>query len=379
MTDNKINISVVYHGDQPRSGMELYRLEYPYMAGISDYNTTDFNVKKVTYSYIQSQPPGALEDDVYVFSRLQMPEIADKVLEAGKKLVIDIDDNWNLHADHPLKNTPDNKAYVTAITTTLPKAHLVTCSTQTLADKIFSSLGVTATVIKNTIPKETVQFSQPTLTHSRVRFGYIGGVFHQKDLEPVKEGLKKLYADRTLYGKYQIALGGYNPNPDYIAYEKILTADYKGVHPDEDYLDYLKMQTPALDHLGYDKQYRRMWAKPVVMYGEMYREIDVALIPLAQNPFNECKSELKLIEAAYTGKSIICSDVIPFSPHLQHEVNCLKVSPSRNDWYTQIRRMILDEDLRKSTAANLQKYAAKNFNHKAETEKLSGALKKLIR
>lgn len=388
ITDKRMNIAVVTRGAEPQSGMELYRLQYPYFDGLGDYHTTDFSVKRVSYEYIASQPPGGLEDDVYVFSRLQHPELADKVLEADKKLVIDIDDYWKVHREHHFYNTEENNRYVSGLLKSLSKAHLVTCSTGILAERLEEELGITATVIKNTIPKETSQFSPVTLPHSKVRFGWIGGVFHKHDLFQVYDGMKKLWTTPELNGKYQICLGGFNVTGEggrmFVDYEKILTCDYRSLLNDSEYMDYLQSYTPALDHIGYNKPYRRMWAKSVTTYGQMYREINVALIPLADisengTPihFNACKSELKLIEAGTTGKAAIVSDVLPYSPHIKNEENCLTVSSKRREWYTQIRRMILDEDLRKETAANLTKYVNKNFNHKVEAGKLAEAIKQL--
>jgi hypothetical protein len=378
LTDSQMKISVVTYGAQPTTGMELYRLYYPYFNGLGQTHTTDFSVRHITYEYLESQPAAALEDDVYVFSRLQHVEVAEKVLAADKKLVVDVDDYWNLHKEHPRAGTDENNRYVSNLTAVLQKAHLVTCTTDELAKHCSWDLNVNAVVIKNTIPASDKQFHGDALPHSKVRFGWIGGVFHHNDIFQLYDGLKKLYTTPELNDKYQICLGGFNPNGEYQRYEKIFTCDNYAVRNDTDYLDYLGQYSPGLDHIGYNKPYRRMWAKPVTQYGQMYREIDVALIPLAGGlPFNECKSELKLIEAGMTGKAAIVSDVLPYSPHLQHEVNCLVASPMRRDWYTQMRRMILDADLREETAAALSKYVRKEFNHGKEVNKLATALRRL--
>lgn len=376
LTNDKMKITVVTYEKEPKSGMELYRLHYPYFQGVS--KTEGFSVNQVSYSYIGSQPAPALESDVYVFSRLQFPEIADKVIEAGKKLVVDLDDYLKLHKEHPKHGTEENKRYVSNVTYALKKAHLVTTTTEQLAQRCREELDIDPVVIKNTIPEKEEQFSGEALPHSKVRFLYMGGVFHHHDILQMYEGFKKLYSDPHLKEKFQLCLAGFNPNSEYVAYEKVFTVDYKGFPADSDYVDYLKMYTPALDHLSYYKPYRRIWARPVSQYGIGYREGDVCLIPLAGGiPFNECKSELKLIEAGMTGKAAIVSDVLPYSPHLFHEDNCLKVSPSRRDWFTQMRRMIVDKELREELAANLSGYVRKEFNHQKEVSKLTNALKKL--
>lgn len=386
VTEKKLNVAVVVRGQQPQSGMELYRLHYPYFEGLQVNYSGEINVQGMTYSYLQDQPVGALEHDVYVFSRLADTTFADKVIEAGKKLVVDVDDYWNLHPEHPLKKDPKNVEYVTNLTKILPMAHHVTCTTPTLWEKLHDELGVTATIIKNTIPEQS-QFSTSTFKHTKVRIGYVGGVHHIQDMELMREGIAKIYADKSLHGKFQFVLAGFGPNEHFLKYESVMTNDYKPFkNSDPDYYDYLKSNTPALNHISYNKSYRRAWALPVNSYGQVMSDIDVLLVPLQgkqangnYNQFNACKSELKIVEAGYCGKAVICSDVMPYHPYLEHGVNCLAVNPKTQDWATQIRRIILDKELRESCAANLQKKTKKEFSHKNETTKLFEALKRLTK
>ena len=379
LEEKRMKIAVVTREKEPQNGMELYRLFYPYFNGIHTTHKEQFEVQHISYQFLANQPQGALDSDVYVFSRLQHPELADKVLSEGKKFVLDIDDYWNVHAQHPLRNTENNKKYVSTITGLIPKAHLVTTTSDLLSERIHEELGVKSVVIKNTIPTSVVQFTGSKYPSSLVRFGWIGGTHHAPDIELMRDGLKRFHSDHSISGKYQICLGGYNvTDSDYKHHEDVLSSGYYCVRTDSDYKEYLSLNTPALDHIGYNKPYRRMWSKHVHVYGEMYREIDVALIPLlGGNLFNSCKSELKLIEAGMTGTAAIVSDVKPYAPHLVHEKNCLKISPQRQEWWSQMRRMIVDEELRKDVAANLSKYVRKNFNHEKETNKLAAALKKL--
>lgn len=380
MDQKKPVITVVTHRNEPASGMELYRLHYPYFYGIGTYYSDDFVIKRVSYEYMKTQPASALDSDVYVFSRLQHLDIADKVQEASKKMVIDVDDYWNLPDHHPLSGTLENTNYVSSLTAALKRADLVTVTTETLGQYCTNELGVEYTVIKNTIPAQDKQWHGEVLPSNKIRLGYLAGVFHGKDLFQLNEAMKYLYSASDLRGKFQVCLGGFNPNSEYVNYEKIMTYDYKGFVADSEYVDYLKSYTPMLDHISYNKPYRRIWARPLTEYGQGYREIDVALIPLdSTSVYSQCKSELKLIEAGTTGKAAIVSDCLPYSPYLKHESNCLSISQKRRDWYVNIRRMIKDKDLRLETAEQLSKDIKKHFNHDAETKKLAEALKQLLK
>jgi len=387
ITDKKMNVTVVTKKLEPVSGMELYRLHYPYFNGIHQNHSGDMTIKRMTYEYIEQQPSGGLEDDVYVFSRLSDTTVANKVIDSGAKLVIDIDDYWNLPLEHPMRESPMNKIYVKNITTILPMAHLVTCTTPMLADKLKYELGIDAVIIKNTIPDGLTQFSTDKFSHSKVRFLYMGGVHHMEDLRLMEDGMKKLFKDISLRNKFQIILGGYNPNPHFTEYEKILTDEYRNLgNGESDYIEYLKLNTQALDHISFNKPYRRLWAQPVDKYGQGYKEGDVALIPLLSkqkngkdNDFASCKSELKIVEAGSTGCAAIVSDVLPYSPYLEHEKNCFKINPKTNDWFKYIRILANDKELRMELTNNLSKTIKKEFSHKVETGKLFNALKKLKR
>ncbi len=48
-------------------------------------------------------------------------------------------------------------------------------------------------------------------------------------------------------------------------------------------------------------------------YGMIYDYIDVALVPLRNNLFNNCKSPLKMLEAAAKGCAVIASEVQPYN------------------------------------------------------------------
>lgn len=379
----KMKVTVVTRSNEPQSGMELYRLYYPYFDGIATYHNKDFAVSHITYDYLEKQPAEELSSDVYVFSRIQkhVKSIADRVYNEGKKCVLDIDDYWHLHSDHPMRDSDSNKDYVSTITEWLPKAHMVTTTSARLAERMKIEYDVDAVVIKNTIPESAEQFKGDKYPSSQVRIGWIGGTHHIEDLELMRPALRKLHGDPRLTG-YQICLAGFNNNAHFVKYESVLTADNYLIRADEDYIDYLKatkdLNSPMLEHIAYHKPYKRIWAKPVTTYGQGYRQMDAVFIPLqGGNLFNNCKSELKLIEAGTTKTAVIVSDVPPYSDHLDHEANCLKVSSKAQDWFTQTRRMIMDRDLREETANNLHTYIAENFNHKTETNKLSTALKRL--
>lgn len=96
-------------------------------------------------------------------------------------------------------------------------------------------------------------------------------------------------------------------------FEDIFTNKYKLIN-NFTYQKWLKEYTDITrDLYGYNEQYKdefyqRRWTKPILSYGTMYNEADVALAPLKSTKFNKMKSQLKVIEAGVHKMPIIASD-----------------------------------------------------------------------
>ena len=373
-------------------GMDLYRLAIPY--------TPFKEVCEVVTISLNDFDFNPCEADVYVMNR-PLEFRAKKVKDAGKILIVDVDDFWDLPTWHylnpiNLKKQLDfaeknkdrvrmdevngvRQAYnreLTAKKNTLNScklADIVTCTTEILQNE-FNKVGIKAVVVKNTILPQVEQFSEYKNPSSRVRFGWVGGAFHNRDVALMYDGMRRLHNDKTEQGKYQI-LASFNLNSHYIEGEKIMTNNYQCCS--DEYRSYLKTYTKLSSHIGNDEAYKRLWNMSVTEYGAHYEQIDVALIPLQKGKFNSCKSELKLIEAGATGCAAIVSDVLPYNKWLKHGKNCLLVDGT-SQWYTAMKILINNPDLRKELQYNLKKTIQENFDTLKESNILATELNKLI-
>jgi hypothetical protein len=68
--------------------------------------------------------------------------------------------------------------------------------------------------------------------------------------------------------------------------------------------------------------------------------LDLALAPVEQNLFNECKSNLRLLEYGACGFPVICSDVVCY----QNDLPVTRVKNRFRDWVEAIRMHIADLD-----------------------------------
>ncbi|MDV5269629.1 glycosyltransferase [Enterobacter asburiae] len=80
-------------------------------------------------------------------------------------------------------------------------------------------------------------------------------------------------------------------------------------------------------------------------------DLDLALVPLEQNLFNECKSNLRLLELGSCGFPIICTDIEPYRCGLP--VHRVKNTP--NAWIAAVREYIHDWNALEKAGEELRK------------------------
>lgn len=108
-------------------------------------------------------------------------------------------------------------------------------------------------------------------------------------------------------------------------------------------------------------------AVPIHAYHEKLAslDLDIALAPLAQNVFNECKSNLRILEYGAAGFAVLAGHITPYNnfPHVAH----CGFSPEA--WMQSIRNLIARPDHREKLAESLHKYVNENYcleDHAAE-------------
>lgn len=93
------------------------------------------------------------------------------------------------------------------------------------------------------------------------------------------------------------------------------------------------------------------------------RDLDLNMVILEDNLLNQCKSELKLIEAGYFGVPSICSPVGIFGDLVyKNEIGLLAANPK--EWVEQIKHLIRQSDLRKKLGGSARKFVLENYDLK---------------
>lgn len=311
--DRKVNYSgVVYHRMQKPFEV-LHRL-YPEI----DYFTAP-NLKPVPDNILD-------QTDLVLFSRGIPEEAAERLNKKGIMFGMDIDDYWVLDKDHLLFKHYQENGISQKIIDSLKRAHFVTCTTELLADQI-KEHNKNIYVIENGIDTEDPLW-QPNKTESkRLRFGFTQGEAHAPDLMMVSKDVARSFSDVKFYNRAQVALAGFRVHTEtnrdsisgrttvrrgsvQVAYERMLTDDLKAIKSPE----YVYRLMSLLDVDGRDKPYRRIDYKPSYEFGQVYNEIDIIVVPLVNDLFNSCKSNLKMLEAGFKDCGVMVSHIAPYIP-----------------------------------------------------------------
>lgn len=266
-----------------------------------------------------------------------------------KGLWSDFDDYWEVETRHPLFHYYKHINYKEHSIDLIERSDVVTTTNERLAE-IISKFNKNVHILPNFISPVDPQFQGTKQGASPfIRFGWVGAKYHINDVKLLRDSLDKLYSDQHLFDKYRVIYGGYitdgegRPEPNSEAIRGLLLGNNnaKGVH-----------------HFGLLK------AQEVNQYATMYHSIDVALAPLEATRYNECKSELKIVEAGHFGIPVIASDVYPYNRVIEHGVDGFLVKNERahKDWKKYMETFIHEPELVTKMGAALNQKVNRMFN-----------------
>lgn len=250
-----------------------------------------------------------------VFPSAQLTPVVDTLLGLGLPVVYELDDLL-----HDLPDTNPHKAGLAAssqsILDLVRRATAVTVSTEALKARL-AGFGSRIHVFPNLLD-ERLWGSEPAPRPERdgpVVIGYAGTGTHLADLQLVEEALVKLSAK---WG-------------DRVAFRFMGCATER------------LAALPGFSFLRFEMGYEA-YARALPGAG-----IDVGVIPLVDNPFNRCKSDIKWLEYSACGIASVCSDLPPYSSVRSGETG-LRVRNTPEDWFAALDRLVADARARRSMA-----------------------------
>lgn len=323
--------------------------------------------------------------------------------------IMDIDDNWDVGPQHPLYLS--NKAIKAPekITTNFKKVDYVTTTTEIFASKI-RKYNKNVFVYPNAIDPEEDQYKAIKNPSTRIRFGFIMGSSHEKDMEQFKGVVNCLGQD--ILDKIQIVLCGYDlrgtinmvnkegqmvgsrpikPTESvWFTYERNVTDEYRIVS--QSYKDFLLQFTPNMQWPNVENEpYRREWTKGTDEFAKHYRNVDVLLAPLDCNSFNEVKSELKFVEAGFTRTALVCTDFGPYHMvgdslfkkfgEINEKGNCVLIDPVKKhkQWAQVIKKLVANPELITKLQDNLFEFVKDKYDIRNVTKTRAEWYKSIVK
>ncbi len=315
----------------------------------------------------------------------------------GVKVIVDVDDYWDLGNDHPMSITAREKNWKEPIINHVKQADYVTTTTEIFKNTILP-FNPNVLVFPNAIDPNEEQFIPKPTYSDKLRFGIICGSSHEKDIDILRGVIRSLPKD--VLDQMQIVLCGFDTRGTlstinsqtkeittrdiypqesvWYRYEQIVTDNYSTVSPE--HKQFLNMFIPQSEFPNKNEAYRRCWTKDISQYATHYNNIDVLLVPLKENKFNAQKSQLKVIECGFFHKAIIAQnfgpyqlDLIPMiekGGNVNENGNALLVDTAKNHkmWAKYITKLVKNRDMVKKLQDNLQNTVIEKYSIKTVCE-----------
>ena len=277
MYENKTKIAIIVRGI---SGVSYHRLIMPLAKMKRDYGIDVVCLDNKNDEWFEKLD--GVTHVIYnrnISDKMQPEEAYMKLKAKDIKVICDVDDYWVLPKGHPMKYYYGKTHLDKCIVKNLRLADVVWTTTKLLAEKI-APYNKNIVIVKNALDPLEKQFAYESLSIQFDTFFYSGGSTHIKDLKMMGNAFEN---------------------------------------------ETLLIKAPAVP--------KRMQAikkqlSNVQSYATDYEHCGICVIPLQDNVFNSCKSELKLIEAGHFAKPVLVSAVNPYKS-LSTVKNTIKVHNNR--------------------------------------------------
>ncbi len=282
-------------------------------------NNLKFKTKEELQKYILTY---MLASDVVIAqmpSKIEILPLLEFAKENGKKLIIETDDLVHKLHDGFSKDKIDEAIKLNDDRQKLwSLADGFICSVGALVKAYSEMFNKPAWVFKNYIDFNEPRWDVPKIENSKLIIGWMGGSSHSEDLKIIEPVMDEIL------DKYDVSFQFVTFCPDWL--KKRLGKDVRFIPTDGSINNY----TP------------------------MIAQFDIGIIPLIDNEFNKCKSDLKYLEYSRLKVPTIASNTGVYSD-IVNNTNGLLVRNKTGDWVKAISKLIENAPLRKSLADNAYK------------------------
>lgn len=338
---------------RPETGVSFHRFVQP-----MDYMLHEEGDTATLKWHGSDENEAGLECDILTYSLyLETDAILLKNLQdKGTKIVLDIDDDWDVPVSHPRYQFLTERRFQQRILDNIRMADVVTCPTIRLQEKI-RQYNKNTVVIPNALPYGYEHYhDRDRVASDRARFIYVGGSSHYEDIKMLEGKFKRIASDPSIKDHSNFIMCGYRPH-----YMKRYLTNYDQEQQNE---NYKVIKVPGVwdkiaSVFAQTKCELMLPNLPPQDYITHYNHGDVSLIPLKESVWNSYKSPLKLAEAATRNIPVICSRTAPYS-----DVDAPGVMwvDNPNDWLKHIKKCIKDKEYVKDMGLQLGEYCREHYD-----------------
>jgi glycosyltransferase involved in cell wall biosynthesis len=301
-----------------------YRFEFP-----GDLLNKGSNIRVTRFTKFDSKTLNSIlkDGDMLFVQRLPMSPVAEKVFKEvnhrGKLVIFEIDDDLLRLPPNSRFAEEANDNYELRIKSSVFASQAVQCSTPQLAE-VVAAIHPEVVVLENQLDK-VPPFIEKKPNATSVIIGYAAGEDHRLDWQIVKDQYNEVISE--------LASSGHDIETwiigDKVIFESITTSHKK-------YFPFL----------------------PRAAYLEVLKNFDISLIPLADNAFNRCKSDVKFLESAACSAAVLASTVV-FKNSIRHSETGFLFDTGEK-FGTHLRRLIINPLLRRKVARKAHQYVSQN-------------------
>lgn len=238
----------------------------------------------------------------------------------GGRLVLDHDDAVCLPLHHPLASHYASGPVQQRLADLFGLADVVTVTTKRLAQELRHRTKASIEVLPNALPFDRDQFTRSTTMHADRPIVWAGGGSHHVDLELVRN---------VIDGRH-FAMAGYQRAPVWFNMVQL----FPGCRVKE--------------------------SLPVKYYMNHYDGHRIAIAPLLSDPFAECKSNLKILEAGAKGLPIVCSATLPYQTADMRKV--VRFARDHATWSDHLWSLLQHPDKCEDEGAALAEHVRANYH-----------------
>lgn len=287
----------------PKSGLSYHRLINP-----MEFMQWDEGDSAQMLYVIEDEH--LIDGDILYFNKfigMEAPQLRS-LQKKGIKIVIDVDDSWDLPVGHPFYPIWKHRGNREKVIDNLKLADLVICATDKLQTKV-RELNKNTAVIPNAFPFGYDVYLPNPGPRQKMSFIYVAGSTHLPDVKLLEGKFKRIGGDQWIKDRAQFILAGYEPT---IVPKYKTKADYKARNGNFVNSKVTGVWDRMSSIFSQTNAHRIIPATDLDAYINFYDQADVAIIPLCDTDWNSYKSELKIVEAATKGIPVICSNVEPY-------------------------------------------------------------------